>query len=156
MALAYIVGSVTQGGADAFAESEIATALSGQTGRAFRIRELLFERPFFSATGSSLELTLTRRTMAAIPLITDRNVIARLKWHAVITTSGAYQEQLVERLTFAEDDELLVVEDPLYFQIDSTSTTLTSTAYCRIGYELVNISANDRLQLALQSLNESA
>jgi len=83
MALAYVVGSVTQGSADAFAEAEIATALSGQTSRAFRVREIMVEFPAFTTTASSIELTLTRRSMSAIPLITDRNVIARWKRYAI-------------------------------------------------------------------------
>ena len=157
MALAYIVGTATQGSADAFKESEIQTALSGQTQRAFRVREILFELPNIgNAAGVNVEVSLTRRTMAAMPNITDRNVIAKVTRQQNLTTSGAYIHDRVVRLTFSEDDELLIVEDPIYFQIDTASTTAANTGYARVGYELVNVSANDRLQLALQSLNEAS
>jgi len=157
MALAYVVGTATQGSADAFVQAEIATALSGQTSRAMRIREILFEYTAqHFANNSVREVCISRRSMSAMPNITDRNVIAKWTTCAVLTTSGAAVTQLVNRLQFSEDDELLVVEDPLYLVLDSATTSLTNVVYCRIGYELVNINANDRLQLALQSLNESA
>lgn len=155
MALSYIVGTATQGGADAFVQAEIATALSGQSQRAMRVREILFELPSVgSANLATLEAAICRRTMASMPNVTDRNVIAKYFRNVVLTTSGTYLGERVARLTFSEDDEVLVVEDPLYFVLDSNATSAANTAYARIGYELVNISANDRLQLALQSLNE--
>ena len=154
MALAYLTGSVTQGGADAFAQAEIATALTGVSRVAFRIRELLFEIPRISLPATAnIELALTRRTKAAMPNITDRDVIAKIKVGHEMVTSGGVTDMLVHRLTFTEDDELLVVEDPLYFQVDSSGTTLTQTVYCRIGYERATISDVDRLTLLTQSLD---
>jgi hypothetical protein len=156
MALSYLGLSVTQGGADAFAISAaFDTGLSGQTQRAYRVRELLFEFPRPSAgaiTNTNQELALCRRTKTAMPVITDKDVIAKVAWRVEIATSGAYLLDAVKRSAFTEDDELLIVEDSLYLAIDSNATTLTSTAYCRIGYELVNISAVDRLTLLTQSL----
>ena len=154
MALAYIVGTVTEGSADAFTQAEIATALSGQTARAFRIREILFETPIITPDASNFELVLSRRSQSSMPNITDRNVIAKLKVAKSMTTSGAVVQQIVQRLQFDEDDNLLIVEDPIYFCIDSATTSAALVGYVRIGYELVNINANDRLQLALQSLND--
>lgn len=152
MALSYLTGTVTQGSADAFAVGEIATALSGISNVAYRLRELLLELPAFTATGSSIEVAITRRTKTAMPLISDRDVIAKVFRYAILTTSGAYQQERVVRIPYAEDDELLIVEDPLYLVVDSTSTTLTSTFTARLGYERVSISALDRLSLLTQSL----
>lgn len=156
MALAYITGTATQGSADAFVQAEIATALSGQTQRAFRVREILFEfTAQHFANNSIREVCISRRSQTAMPNVTDRNVVAKNTTVAVITTSGAQVAPLVHRFTFTEDDDLLVVEDPLYLVLDSASTTLTNTVYCRVGYEVTNINANERLALALSSLNES-
>lgn len=154
MALSYLTGSVTQGSADAFAEAEVATALSGQSGLAFRVRELLFEVNPLTLTGAAdvLELALCRRSKTAMPNVTDRDVIAKIAWGLSITTSGAALESGVFRLTYSEDDDLIVVEDPLYFDFDSASTALTGTAYVRIGYTVEKISAVDRLTLLTQSL----
>lgn len=157
MPLSYITGSATQGSADAFVESQIATALAGQTGRAFRIREIGFEFVAQSpvAAGAVYELAISRRSQAAMPNVTDRNVIVKDKRIYGYVTSGLYALDYMRRYTYTEDDNVLVVEDPLYLQLDSAATTAVNTVYCRIGYELVNISANDRLALALQSLNEA-
>lgn len=154
MALAYLTGSVTQGSADAFAQAEIATALTGLSNVAFRVRELLFERPPLALSGAAdeIQVALSRRSKSAMPLITDRDVIAKINVILALTTSGAALQSVVDRLTFTEDDEVLVVEDPLYLDVDSNSTALANTVYCRIGYERTNISAVDRLTLLTQSL----
>lgn len=155
MALAYLTGSVTQGSADAFAVSEIATALTGAGNIAFRVRELLFELPnaaLIAAATDQIEVALCRRTKAAMPNVTDRDVIAKISLGRQFTTSGDSVVEGVRRLTFSEDDELLIVEDPLYLVVDSAATALASTVYCRIGYERASISAVDRLTLLTQSL----
>ena len=153
-ALRYISGSVTQGGADAFAIASIATALAGATRQAYRIRELEFEipRPMVNVINSNVEVTLSRRTKTAMPVITDVDVLKKIKVCAEFTTSGAQNAESVFRFAYAEDEDLLVVEDPLYLMVDSLSTTLTQTVYCRIGYEVTTISEVDRLTLLTQSL----
>ena len=154
MALQYLTGSVTQGSADAFAQGEIATALSGVSNFAFRLRELMFEISAPSTVAAAIiEFALSRRSKTSMPLISDRDVIAKYKYQNVLVTSGLVRAQLVERQVFAEDDELLIVEDPLYLILDSNATTLTLTCYARLGVTRESISAVDRLTLLTQSLD---
>jgi hypothetical protein len=158
MALAYLTGTATQGSADAFVEAEIATALAGQNARAMRVREILFELPRLvplNATIVEVSVAISRRAQTALPNVTDRNVIAKVSRQIVTLTSGVAMQELVHRVTFAEDDEVLLVEDPIYLDVDSTGTSASNVVRFRLGYELVNINANDRLQLALQSLNDA-
>lgn len=152
MALAYLTGTVTQGSADAFAEAQVATALQGLSNVAFRVREILFERSSVGAASSTIALWLARRTKAAQPRVSDRDVLAMWNTTFQLTTSGAEERELVHRQVFSEDDELLIVEDPLYLGIDSGSTSQALTGYVRIGYERVSISALDRLTLLTASL----
>jgi hypothetical protein len=154
MPLAYLTGSAVQGGADAFVEAEIATALSGISNVSYRVREILFELNPLALSGAAdvIEMAIARRTKAAMPLITDRDVLVKVSAGLNLTTSGSTIYPGVHRLTFTEDDDLRVVEDPLFLLLDSASTALTSTLYARIGYERVNISAIDRLTLLTQSL----
>lgn len=153
MALAYLVGSVTQGSNDAYAEAEIATALQGIGNVSFRVREILFELPFvLDGDGEDIQIALTRRTKTAMPLITDRDVIAKYSRGVQLVTSGVIVENGVVRFTYTEDDDVRIVEDPVYLQVDSTATAATNTVYCRIGYERASISAVDRLTLLTQSL----
>lgn len=155
MALAYLVGSATQGSADAFVEAQIATALTGIGNVAFRMRELLIElsSPNVLVGGNAdLQVQLTRRTKAAIVNVNDRDLIAKIGLTGRFTTSGRWVAPDVFRQTFSEDDELLIVEDPLYLALDSTGTSAAQSAWVRIGYERVSISAVDRLTLLTQSL----
>lgn len=152
MALAYLVGAATQGSADAFVQAEVATALTGQNQRAFRVGEILFELSTALAFNADLQAVLSRRSKAAMPALTDRDVIAKWDLTTKLTTSGAVVTSRNVRFTFTEDDELLIVEDPVYLIVDSTGTGLANTVNCRIGYTSVSISAVDRLTLLTQSL----
>jgi hypothetical protein len=153
MALSYLVGSVTQGGADAFAEAEIATALQGIGNVAFRVRELVWQPGRgMNVNAAEMRMSLTRRSKAAMPNANDRDIIGAVFLQSDLLTSGLANYSRWIRQSFTEDDELLIVEDPLYLQVDSNATTLTQTVYLRIGYERVSISAVDRLTLLTQSL----
>lgn len=154
--LNYLVGTATQGAADAYVEAEIATALSGLNTVSYRVREILLEFDGTAIAGDQdeLEIALSRRTKAAMPLVTDRDVIAKWTKGVRMTTSGTVENIGVVRLTFTEDDDLRIVEDPIYLQVDSASIGAALTISARIGYERVNISALDRLTLLTNSLAE--
>jgi hypothetical protein len=153
MALSYLTASATQGSADAFVQAEMATALSGIGNVAYRVREVLFEfSSIINGVSSDIAACIARRSKAAMPNVTDRDVLVKIWMQVKFTTSGAQNQHQVQRLTFTEDDELLVVEDPLYLVVDSASTALSNVVYARIGYERVSISALDRLSLLTQSL----
>lgn len=155
MARSFWVASVTQGGADAFAQSSFSTALSGLTNQAALVREILIEIPQpanITAAGNT-EVCITRRTKAAMPLITDDDVVIKQKAFNNFTTSGAIFGYAVTRYIYSEDDDLKLIEDPLYLQIDSNATTLTQTAYVRIAYELVRITTDERIALLTLAIN---
>lgn len=158
-ALRFLYATLTQGSADAFIQANMATALSGQTKTAYRVREILIE---WGVAGSSQgqgvfnggvwELCLTRKTQAAMPVITDKSVIAKFKRASAITTSGASILDTISRYVYSEDDDLIIVEDPVYWQLDTAGTALTNVAQVRVGYQEVSISEVDRLTLITNSL----
>lgn len=150
--LSYLTGSVTQGSNDAFAEAEIATALSGINTISFRVGEIYFGFAAAGTSGATYEAALTRRSKTAFPTVDDRDVIAIWRFSMAFTTSGLAVVPLITRYTFTEDDDLRIVEDPLYLQVDSASSSAQNVLRCRIGYNRVNISQVDRLTLLTNSL----
>lgn len=151
--LSYLTFSTTQGGADAFAVSSTQTGLDSNSGLCFRVREIVIEIPRVSnAAASAVEVALCRRTKAAMPLITDRDVILKRKVQSELSTNGVGFGELVTRYAYGEDDDLLIVESELFFAVDSNATTLTQTVLARIGYTVEKISAVDRLSILTQSL----
>jgi hypothetical protein len=154
MAIAWLTGTATQGGADAFVQSEIATALAGLTNVAFRVREIRFQLPgnISSVDNSNYQIALSRRSKAAMPAITDRDVLAFWDIACKFTTSGlAYFPRYVS-YRYGEDDDLLIVEDPIYLVVDSAATAAANVVNCAIGYERATITQLDRLSLLTQSL----
>lgn len=144
--MARIIGSVTQGSADAFAEAEIQTGLNGVSDRAYQVRRIIYELPALTSN-SDIELSVTRRTKAAMPNISASDLIDKIKLRSVLATSGGYQNQVVQEHLFAQELNLLIAEDPIYFQIDSTGTSASNTGLVVIEYEIVAISVADRLAL---------
>ncbi len=151
--MARLIGTVTQGAADAFAIASIQTALTGQTRQAYRVLEIAVEGLRQNqVNGSNVELALCRRTKAAMPLISDPDVMWKHKTGAYLATSGVVWGDEVLRYQPPSDQQMIIVEDPLYLAIDSNATALTQTAVMVIEYELVTISDVDRLTLLTQSL----
>jgi len=151
MAFVILTGDVTQGSADAFAESEIATGLSGIGTRAYVVSLINAEwSPLAAVNGAELEVALTRRSKSAMPTVTDRDVIFKRKFTYRLTTSGAVLVPSVESI--APADELVIVEDPLYMCIDSGSTSAANTFRLSISCTDRRISEIERLALLARSL----
>lgn len=154
-ALSYLWTTLTQGSADAFVQASMATGLQGQTKAGYRIREVVLEgagNSAFAQTGGTFEISCSRKSLAAMPVLTEKSLIAKWKWINSFTTSGLAVIQQTRREVFSDADNLIVVEDPFYWQLDSNGTSVASTVYVRVGYEIVTLSEVDRLTLIANSL----
>lgn len=153
--------TVTQGGADAFAQAELATALAGVKGIAYLVKGIRFEFilpavaafPLGVAASQDLQLTLTRRTKAAAPTLADPDLIHKFKWAGIYSTAVSWSPIFDVAGIYKPEGEILVVEDPLYVQIDSTGTGGIWSAVLAIDYETQKISDIDRLSLLTLSLS---
>jgi len=148
-----LTGTATQGGADAFAEATINTALSGQTRQGYNVTRLSLELStgFNWPATSEVEVSLTRRTKAAMPDIDDPDVLKKWKVRNAVLTSGTtVADALLEFLP--PDRSMIIVEDPIFLQIDSTSTTGTQSAIVVIEFEVITLSEVDRLSILVASL----
>lgn len=151
-AMKILIGSVTQGGADAFAEAEIPTGLTPATNVAFRIRFLEFFVPVLPGVDSQAQVALSRKSFSSFPGFSERSIIARVDRNLELVTSGIAVQDPVVRIKFDADDDVLLVEDPIYFQIDSNNTGAANTSVVRVGYQVIRISEIDRLTLVANSL----
>lgn len=152
--MARLYGSVTQGGADAFAIASIGTALSGQTRQAYNVQKLTVEVSAgmqFNAN-AEIELCLLRRTKAAMVDIDDPDVLQKWKQTSNFTTSGAHDGKAVFE-TLPPDRTMIIVEDPIYWAIDSNATTATQNALIVIEFEIITLSEVDRLSILVESLS---
>jgi len=149
----FLYASAVQGGADAYVQSSFVTGLSGLSKTAYRVRSIIYETARGpGAANSNFEFAISRRTKAAMPLITDPNLLHKYKLGTEMTTSGQSNTPLVIQFNFSENEDLLIVEDPLYFEFDTQTTGLAQTAYLRIGYNVVTLSEVDRLELLASQL----
>lgn len=145
----YLYATVTQGSNDAFAETEIPTGLSSLANFAYRIREILWEftGTFGCVNGGQYELALTHTTQADEPTISDRPLIDKKKYRITLTTSGAVRNDQMLQTQYSSEDNVLVVTESIFAQIDTDSTSATNSVRVRIGYEVVEIGELDRLNL---------
>lgn len=151
--LAWLYGSSTQGSADAFIQTTLATALAGQTTEVAQVREVQME--FTGAipiAASQYEFEIGLKSAAAVSTLADKTVLFRYKWGVDFATSGAVTAPLIYRFTFDDQEGFYLVTDPIYVRFDTNGTSNTNTCYWRIGYELVKINANDRLTALTNAL----
>lgn len=145
--------SATQGSNDAFKEVEINTGLSTLGGTAYRVLEIGVEIPMLPNVACSMEVTLSRQSQTSIPALDDRSLIYKRRNGLTFTTSGAaWQGNLVERWQPIDAANLILVEEVIYCQLDSTSTGTASTIAGYILIEPLTISEADRTALIAQSL----
>ena len=143
--------TLTQGSNDAFVQVEMDTGLAGQTRRAFRIGQIELEFPTTIAGSNALwEVALSRRSKAAMPNVSDLDVIRKFKQKNSLITSGAIVVPAID--VWVPQAEVLVVEDTMYWQLDTDQTSATNVVQARVLYDLVEISEIDRLTLLTQSL----
>lgn len=156
-ALSYFSGTLTQGGADAFVQLAVATALTGQTKTAYRLASLEYELGQVRSVvnGAEYQIMMTRKTMAAFPTspMLEKSVI----WYdriqcATQTAVGFAFYGRTYKTTWSDADAPIIVEDPVYFQLDSALTTVANVVYFRIGYWQDTISEVDKLTLVANSL----
>lgn len=148
-----LVIAMTQGSGDAFVQGSVLTGLSGR--QAYNLRALFFEfvpAAWTFANGQDLSLAVTRRSKTAMPTLTDPDVIWMRKFRAVMVTSGAIFFQQADSYVFPQE-EVPIVEDTLYAQMDSTSLTNAWSSIIRLDVELDTISDIDRLNLITRSLS---
>lgn len=154
-ALSYLPFTLTQGGADAFIQASISTALSGLTKTCYRLSEILLEFPSCPNVLNDMQFALTRKSYAAMAtsMVLEKSMIAYYRRQANFTTSGMIIFERTVQLRWADDDAPILVEDPLYAQFDTASTSATNVLYGRIGYWQDSISEVDRLTLIANSLS---
>lgn len=150
--LQYLYATLTQGSNDAFVQTQIATALLNVSGVAYRLRELVIE--YGAAGGASgvgtignagYDVSLTTKSMSAQPNLTEKSQLWKAKHINAFTTSGMAIFEQVYRYQWSTEDNLLIVEDPVYMQLDSNGSSASNVVYARIGYEAVSISDIDKL-----------
>lgn len=147
----YLKGSVVQGSADAFVQGSVSTGLSGEEKKALRVKSLVIRRPSMVADAANLQIAFSRKSLSAFPVLSDRHVCFMHEETVELTTSGAWIQPVTLRWRFAEDD-FLIVEDPIYFVVDSASTSAANTVYYELACEECTINENDRWEMLVSAL----
>lgn len=157
--MARITATATQGAADAFVQANIATALAGISGQAFKVNEITFDIlpaatnhfPAAVAALQVLEMCVSRRSKTAMPTLADADVIVKRRWGGLGAATGFNRFDMIS--SWAPTGLVRIVEDPLYLILDSAGTTVAWTVVVSIDYEVVRISDIDRLTLLTASLD---
>lgn len=154
MAIKFLSGSATQGSADAFVASEMATGLLNNN-IAYRVRAITYQWPAFVEVDADYAVGIFRRSVSAFPasLIGDRTVLDLRTKIVKITTSGSWITDQYDTYFFAKDLDLLIVEDPIYFAADTTGTSAANAFRVRILYEEVRLTDTQKLAALTESLN---
>lgn len=148
----YLSFNCTQGGADAFKETAIATELDPANGYAFQIIGIDFA--FTTACNwstiaatSEISIALSRDTKAAVPELSDPDCMLKIQ-RAFMFAGAAFCGELGEGAWhFTPSEGIYIVEPTIYAELDSTATAKTLVLNGRIYYEEVKLTEVEILRL---------
>lgn len=139
-ALQFKTIELVQGMADAFVEGNVATLIDPSRGIGWAIRfiEVAFATALSGVSADAdIFWSLSRQSKGSTTDYGDDDVILADGVAVSLTTSG---QMLIPQLhRYEVPDGVLVVQDVLYAQLDSTASGLASTAYVRVWYEEVKL-----------------
>jgi hypothetical protein len=148
----FLSGSVTQASADAFATAAIPTGIAS-VNLGLRVRAIEYGWGALVETDASYNFEICRRLPTALLGLADRRSLFQQNLQASITTSGAFVTEMIRRFLFPKDLDLMIVEDPIYFSIDSNGTSASNVAIARIYYEEVRLTDVQKLSALQESAN---
>ncbi len=144
---------VTQGGADAFAQTSESTGIDPSGGKGWMLKRVEVQFPIAGnmqglSADAALHWALTRDSKAALSDLDDSDTIFAGGFSASLTTSGQIMVPNVYVHEF--EDGIMVVEPTIYCHLDGTATGLTLTANFRLYYEEVKLAEVDILRMLTQ------
>jgi hypothetical protein len=141
--------TATQGGADAFIETSVATGIESANGVILKLSlvEVKFPASTFYTLAADMFMgwSLTRDTKATIVNYDDADCLMAGGTELTLITSGCVN--IPNSYLYAPPDGIFMAEPTLYFQLDSTGTGAANVAYVRIHYTEVKASEIDILRL---------
>lgn len=150
-----LVASVTQASADAFVEGTIVTGLQAIGDIGYKIRRIVFSLPPPVEVDSAVYCSVTQRSQTATPNPNTRSWLAGITRFVKLTTSGILVYEGVGPgtiFTWDDDEDMIVATDPLYFQLDSDTTSAANNCTARIDYQEVRLSETQRLSIMNNAL----
>lgn len=145
-------GVVTQGGADTLTQGVINTDLTVDGKSAWFIKRFVaYWSNGNTAAAADMELEAILSTQATTgTTFNQTEEIGRIEW-AISNTAGVavtYVVDPIKEAVFLPADRL-TVQPQLYVTIKSTTTGLTNVVYYAIEYDIVKLSDNELLRLAV-------
>lgn len=151
MALKWLIATATQGSADAFVEAEFNTGVGEGTRTALRIRRIEWFLPNLPGADSNI-IAVLRRNSASATVLNSPAVIAAIQRTCELTTSGMNTvENFPNSQRYERDEDLLIVEQSLFLDLDSNGTSASNACVVRIGYETRSVTENERLSILASS-----
>jgi len=147
-----IKGLLTQGGADTLTQNTITTDLSVDGKSGWIITKLIaYWSNGHTAAAADMELELILSTQATTATTFNQSEeIARVEW-AISNTAGVavtYPFEPIKEAVFIPSDRV-TVQPVLYVTGKSATTGLTNTVYYAIEYEVIKLTDNELLRLAV-------
>ncbi len=90
------------------------------------------------------------RLLSPVKLTSDTDILWVLRWQNLFTTSGEVMRD--KSGYWKPDNEVPIVEETIYAQLDSGSTSTANTFILRLDVELDTMAPIDRLNLITRSL----
>lgn len=150
----FLLWTCTQGSADAFVQTQIPTGLSTLNNFAYRIRCVEWQGSVLPGVDSNIVVSMSRRTKTATPSWTDPDTIFMHVESAELVTSG-FVVQSGTRI-WEPNGEAYIVEDNVFCQLDSATTSASNFGSFRLSYDIIRITDAERSALLARTFLSTA
>jgi len=135
----FIAFSGVQGSADAFVQVTVPTAVAPENGFVLELEEVIISLDVVSGINSyapNIDYCLTRASKAAIPVMTDNDIIAkgRIVSFGVNTATAASVGLVESPINLQFTGRQIIAAQSVYFQFDSTGFAGATSFSGRIYY----------------------
>lgn len=149
----YLNFTATQGGVSAFVQTSISTGLTPDLGIIAVIDSIIFEVTTaigIAVVGTSpdFEVTVTRATKAAIPDLSDADLLAKYKYKmGNLAATGLPLAVMEGPVALVIPGKQIIVGPTVFVQLDTTGFTVVQTIVGRVNYHTEKMSKQSILEI---------
>lgn len=146
--------TLTQGAANGFIQSSMLTGLSSSGNDALVIKQITLEYPTLGhsvVAAFEMETAVTRASKAAMPNISDDDVLFKDKLGIYVGAASALHEKGV--YVYVPDFEIVVIEDTIYSCFKSINAAAAGTVHVSIVAQPATVTESEKVGILLTRLN---
>lgn len=148
-----LVGAVTQSAADAFTALSFTTGLSGLDNKGYKLISVQAELPNYGNVAGigNRELALSRATKAAMPFVSDDDVLFKVRQTVYNLNIGT--QEIYNSFEDVLEADVLIIEPQIFVLLDTNLTGVANTVPFRLTMQETTVTDSQRISILQSRIN---